>query len=175
MRAGNFWAKKLLLTVALVAVAAACSSSSKSADNVTTPSSAGAVTTLPATTTPVTKSYTGSSDSSFCHLMRKDEADFRNNKNLSVKTPAQLKALYAKFVPALEHAAAVAPSEIKADLETYVTEVKKIDATFAAAQYNLENVNPTVLAGLNTPQLEAAFANVNQYFSQVCHITTPTT
>ena len=180
MRAGNLSARKLLLTVALVAVTtAACSSSSKSASDATTPSttpsSAAAATTVPATT-PVTKSYSGSSDSSFCNLMRKDEADFNNNKNLSAKTPPELKALYGKFVPALEHAAAVAPNAIKADLESYVTEVKKIDATFAAAQYNLENVNPTVLAGLNTPQLETAFTNINQYFAQVCHITTaPTT
>jgi len=185
MRARNLSARKLLLTVALVAITvAACGSSSKSAGSSTTSTSAASSSTLPATvptaaaTTPTTKSYSGSSSSSFCNLVRKDKAEFDNNPNLATKTPADLKALYAKLVPALEDAAAQAPSAIKGDFETYVAQIKKIDAAFAGAQYNFENLDPTVLRKLNTPQLETANANLHQYEVQVCHIivtTTPTT
>jgi hypothetical protein len=182
MGARNLPPRRLLLTVALVALAAAaCGSSSKSAGPSTTPTSTASNSTLPPTssgqsaaTTP-TKSFSGSSSSSFCDLARKDKAYFSNSKNVASKTPPELKALYGKLVPALEQAAAAAPSEIKGDFDTYVTEVKKIDAAFAAAQYNLENLDPTTLQKLNTPQIEAAFANIDQYTSQVCHITTPTT
>ena len=179
MRARNSSVGNLLLTVVLVAAtAAACGSSSKSATNPTTPTSAtpGSTSpTQPAATTPDTKSFTGSSSSSFCALVRKDKAEFNNNPKIATKTPKELKALYAKLVPALEDAAAQAPSAIKGDFQTYVTEIKKIDAAFAGAQYNFENLDPTVLQKLNTPQLETANANLQQYYVQVCHITVTTT
>ena len=75
----------------------------------------------------------------------------------------------------LQKAADQAPSAIKSDFETYVQQLKKIDAALRDAQYNFENLDPTKLALLNTPQLETAAANIRRYFTQVCHITTPTT
>jgi hypothetical protein len=181
MRAGNSSARKLLLTVALVMVtAAACGSSSKTADSTTAPSttaaSAGTPTTAsgPAATQP-DQSFSGSSSSSFCDLARKDKATFNDNPNIATKTPADLKALYGKLVPALEHAASVAPSAIKSDFEVYVTSIKKIDAALAAAQYNFQNMDPTKLAGFATPGLKTAAARLQQYFAQVCKITLPTT
>ena len=182
MHAGNLSARKLLLTVALIAVTgAACGSSSKTATNsttATTAASSGSPTTASgqtATTTPTTKSFSGSSGSSFCDLARTEKAAFNDNKSIATKTPADIKALYGKLVPALENAANQAPSAIKSDFQIYVTELKKIDAALAAAQYNFQNLDPTKLATFNTPQLETAAANIQKYFTQVCHITAATT
>jgi hypothetical protein len=181
MRAGNSSASKLLLTVALVMVtAAACGSSSKSAASSTAPTTtaagAGTATTVagpPATNAP--KPFGGSSGSSFCDLARKDKATFNDNPNIATKTPADLKALYGKLVPALEHARDIAPSAIKGDFATYVTSIKQIQSVLAGAQYNFENLDPTKLQGLNSPALKTAAAHLQQYFAQVCKITLPTT
>jgi hypothetical protein len=185
MRARKF-SQKLIITVALLAVtAAACGSSSKGASSSTTPtsaasSSAGSPTTAAGSSvTPTTakpKSFSGDSGGSFCNEIRDDTSAF-NSSDIATKTPADLKSLYSKLVPALEHAQSKAPDAIKGDFGTFVTFFKKLNDAFKAANYNFENLDPTKFASLDSPAIQTASTNIENYVVQVCHIkeTTPTT
>ncbi len=179
MRAPKLPARGLIAIVALVAIsAAACGSSSKNAATSTTPttvaSGAGTPTTVAGTpTTAPSKSYSGSSGGDFCSLIRNDQDAF-NNSDIATKTPDDLKSVYTKLVPALEHAESVAPSAIKGDFKTFVTFFKQLNAAFASAGYNFQNLDPTKFANLDTPAIKTASADIEQYVTQVCHVTTPT-
>ena len=173
-------ARRLIVALTIVLLGtAACGSSSKSSASsttTTTPAAGSTSTSAPAAATPTTagESFSGSSDSSFCNEIRDDEAAFRST-DIATKTPPQVKALYANLAPKLESAAANAPRAIKGDFATFVSAYQRLAKVLAAAQYNFENLDPTTISTLDTPQVQVASNRIQQYMSQVCKITTTTT
>jgi hypothetical protein len=167
------------LTVAFVAIAAAaCSSSSKSASSATTPTTAsyaGTPSTSAGTPTTGPASSAGTSGANFCGLVRDEESALNPARDLETMTPAQLQSLFSKVGPALQHAEPVVPGAIKGDVAVLVTVFGKLDSALASAQYNVADLNPSILEELDTTQARTAFANVLRYVEQVCDVSPPTT
>jgi hypothetical protein len=105
--------------------------------------------------------------------VKSDDKVFRG-PNAAASTPADFKALYANVIPALEEADNKAPSAIKSDMDTLVSGLKTFINTLAAANYDPTKISPTSLESLDTPAFKTATTNIDNYMSQVCHITTTT-
>jgi hypothetical protein len=86
-----------------------------------------------------------------------------------------LKKLYENIGPVLDEAASKAPSAIKHDFQTFSTAFGKVVKALSDANYDYKKISPTAFAGLSTAGVTAASAHIEQYVTQVCHISTPTT
>ncbi len=69
---------------------------------------------------------------------------------------------------------ATAPSAIKADADTVIGALKKLETSFKNANYDVTKIQPTDLAPMQDPKFTASTARIDAYDSQVCGITTPT-
>jgi hypothetical protein len=168
--------KSLLAVAIFVALGAtACGSSSKSGSGTSTtaPGSSGGSTSSPAGGSTTTIKLSGSGSSDFCNLARADDKAF-SNFNPTGSSAADLKKQFENLGPALQQAADKAPSEIKGDFETFVNAFKPYLQALADANYDFTKIQPSSVAGLESPKVQAASDHIEQYFTQVCHITTPT-
>jgi hypothetical protein len=171
-------AKSLLAVAVFVAIGAtACGSSSKNSTGSVTsaPGSTTASTTGPSgsgTTTTTTK-LSGSSSSDFCDLARADEKAF-SGANAASLSSENLKKDFANLGPALQHAADVAPKAIKSDFEVFINAFKPYLKALADANYDFTKIKPSSVTGLESPGVQAASDHIQQYFTQVCHLTPPT-
>jgi hypothetical protein len=170
-------AKSMLAVAVFVAIGAtACGSSSKS--------STGSVTSAPGSSTAssgpsgggttTTIKLKGSSSSDFCNLARADDKAF-SGANLSSLNSTDLKKDFENLGPALQHAADVAPDAIKGDFHVFINAFVPYLKALADANYDFTKVKPTSVSGLESPAVQAASDHIQQYFTQVCHITSPTT
>jgi hypothetical protein len=167
---------RLMVVAIFVAVGAtACGSSSKSATGSTT-SNPGSGTTAPGSTgaTPTTKALSGNSGSNFCDLARRDSAAF-SARNVAAFRASDLKKEFENLGPALQQAENIAPNAIKGDFQTFLNAFQPYLKALAAANYDFTKLNAASVQGLGSPQVKAATDHIQQYFTQVCHITTPTT
>jgi hypothetical protein len=170
--------KSLLAVAILVAIGtAACGSSSKSSTGSVTsaPGSSGpsgATTSSPDGGTTTTIKLKGSSSSNFCDLARADDKAFSNVDPTGLSA-ADLKKQFENLGPALQQAADKAPSEIKGDFETFLNAFKPYLKALADANYDFTKIQPTSVSGLESPAVQAASDHIEQYFTQVCHITPP--
>jgi ABC-type phosphate/phosphonate transport system substrate-binding protein len=169
--------RKVIVAVMLLAAAAtACGSTSKSASTTTPTTTPGASPGTPTTVgsgTPTTKAFSGSSGSGFCDQARSFASAFKSS-SFGTKTPADLKNAFKNLQSELDHAASVAPSAIKGDMQTLAAAYRPILKAFADANYDFTKLSPTALSSFSNPQFAAAAGHIGQYFSQVCHVT-PTT
>ena len=168
---------RLVVLIVLVAVGAtACGSSSKGAasNSTSTTAASPAAGSSGSIGTTTTGKLSGDSGSSFCDLARSDETAFKSN-NITTNTPADLKKLYENIGPKLAEAESKAPSAIKGDFHTFVTAFAQVVKALSDANYDFKKVSPTAFASLGTPAIKAASDHIDQYFAQVCHITTPST
>ncbi len=165
--------KSLFAVAILVALGAtACGSSSKtstgtatSAPGSTSPSGGGSTTTI---------KLKGSSSSDFCDLARADDKAFSNVNPTGLST-SDLKKQFENLGPALQQAADKAPKEIKGDFQTFINAFKPYLQALADANYDFTKIKPSSVTGLESPAVRAASNHIEQYFTQVCHITSPTT
>ena len=168
--------RTFIVAVAIFAIGlGACSSSSKSTSAPSANTSAGLTpTTANSGGGSGAASGGGSGGGSFCDEVRNDQDAFQNS-SIATKTPADLKTLYSKLVPALEHAQSEAPSAIKADFATFITGFKALNSALDAAGYDVRKLSPSSLAGLDSADFKAASDHIETYITQVCHIAPPTT
>jgi hypothetical protein len=75
----------------------------------------------------------------------------------------------------LDHAAAIAPAEIKPDFQTIAAAFHRIDKELAAQGYDEAKVNPAALQALTNAQMTAAQDRVGKYTDAHCKSTTTTT
>jgi hypothetical protein len=158
-----------VLALAVVASLYGCSSSSKSATatGASTPTSAATAGGATASTVKATGGGT------FCTKV----ANSINNGvsraaalAQSGSGPTALKALYAQTRQEEQDAANSAPSAIKGDLQTIFGVSNSFFDALAAANYDFTKVDPSALAKLNTPALQAATQNVTTYVKDHCGI-----
>jgi hypothetical protein len=148
--------RSLVVVTLLVAIGAtACGSSSKSA---------------------TTGALSGSGGGGFCGLARGEQSAF-STPNFAGTGAAQLKKLYENLGTQLQRVESIAPSAIKGDFQTFVNAYQPFLRALAAANYDFTKINYSSLTSLSSPQVKTATANIERYFTQVCHITstTPTT
>jgi hypothetical protein len=72
-------------------------------------------------------------------------------------------------------AADAAPSEIKADFQTFVDAFEPYLKALSDANYDFTKLDVASLSQLSSAKVKAASDHIEQYFVQVCHITTPST
>jgi len=111
--------------------------------------------------------------SDFCAFNKQSEATFGNEP--ATPTPKQVKALYKKLLPALDHASSIAPAEIKADFQTIAAAFHRIDKELAAQNYDEAKVNPAALQALTNSKMTVAQDRVSKYTDAHCKSTTTTT
>jgi hypothetical protein len=173
--------KSLLAVAMLCAIGtAACGSSSKSstgsvtsapgASGTTSPS--GATTSTPDGGSTTTIKLSGSTSSDFCDLARADDKAFSDDSPAG-QSIADLKKQYQALGPALQKAADKAPSAIKGDFEVFLNAFKPYLQALADANYDVTKIDASQLTGLESPAVTAASDHIEQYFTQVCHITPP--
>jgi hypothetical protein len=162
------------LLLLLAVVLAACGSSSKGASSSNNSSSNGSSTTAaPSAGATTTVKVSGDSNSSFCQDVRNSAAAFKP------VDPAQLnlnslKSELENVGPDLQKAASAAPDAIKPDFETFVHAYTPYIDALKAANFDFTKLNLASLQNLNSASVKAAIAHLEAYFSQVCHVTAPT-
>jgi hypothetical protein len=169
--------KSLLVVAMLVAIGtAACGSSSNSSTGSVTSapgSSSGSTSSSDSGGSTTTIKLNGSSSSDFCDLARADDKAFSNVDPTGLSA-SDLKKQFENLGPALQQAADKAPSEIKGDFTTFINAFKPYLQALADANYDFTKIQPSSVSGLESPAVQAASDHIEQYFTQVCHITSPT-
>ena len=121
-----------------------------------------------ASPTPSTVKASGGGD--FCKLVA---ASYNNGIAQGPQTdtsPAAMKKRYQDAQALSRQAIDVAPSAIKADLQTLDAASNKCYAALAAANYDMTKLPPDATAGFSTPELQAASTRVLAYVKDHCGI-----
>jgi hypothetical protein len=128
-------------------------------------------------------SFSGAGSGDFCAQAAPIVQDRTLQQALSGSSdPAALKAGFARITAAFATLAKAAPQEIKADVQTVRTSYQQADALFAKYGYDRQKVvaaaqqDPTLLtnAGIGTDEFQAAEETLQNYLTQVCGLTPPT-
>ncbi len=133
----------------------------KSSSSTTTSVTASAATKVP--------SFSGSASSKYCGLAR------QFSQATSPSLSSDPKVLSDQFDALSGQFQSVAPAPIKADVDTVITTIKQLVASFKAANYDVSKINPADMAALQDPKFVAATQRVEAYDAQVCGITTTST
>lgn len=156
-----------LVAVTVILVAGCGGGSSTASTSTTTTGATGATTGGNTSTT--SPSFSGSKNSKYCNLARQFLQTTSVNPSGDTKTAfQQFDALVAQYLAAV-------PSDIKADAETLVNDIKQLEVAVKAANYDFTKLKPADLAPLQDPKFAAASNRIDAYDSQVCGITTSTT
>jgi hypothetical protein len=154
-----------LVALGLPLAFSACSGGSS--DKQASPASATtAAPSAGAATQPVNTSFTGSGSDDYCKLAR-DYSDSAKKFNAPT-TPDQLRAVFHEAQTDIQSALAVAPPEIKADVQTIATGLSSIVAAMEAANYDvtrLATTPPSLPANF-----DAASQRIDAYTRDVCHL-----
>ena len=149
-----------------VLVLAACSSGSRGrpAKGPTTTAAAGGGTVA---TGPPGTSFTGAGSSEYCRLSRDYAA---SAKQFAVPTnAAELRQVFEDAAKDIKAVLAVAPPEIKADVQTVANGLASIMTVMEAAQYD-ENRFAATPPSL-PPNFDAASTRIDAYTRNVCGLT----
>jgi hypothetical protein len=174
MRAKSLLAVAVAVFVAIGATACGSSSKGSTGSVTSAPGSSTASTGSPSGGTTTTVKLKGSSSSDFCNLARADQKAF-NGANVAALSAADLKKDFENLGPTLQHAADAAPKAIKSDFLVFINAFEPYLKALADANYDFTKIKPTSVSGLQSPAVQAASEHIQQYFTQVCHITSPTT
>ena len=129
-------------------------------------------TTTAAAATPgsVDTDFTGQDSERFCELLRTYNTRF---EGLGITDPTQLKALATEAEAALREAVALAPAEVKGDVNVVAAASTGFFKVLAQANYDFTRVTPDALAGLQTPEVQASTQRLGAYGQKVCGLTQP--
>jgi hypothetical protein len=118
------------------------------------------------TTQPVDTSFTGAGSDDYCRLAR-DYSD-SSKKFDAPNSPDQLRAVFQEAQNDINSALAVAPPEIKADVQTIATGLDSIVKAMEAANYDVTRLATTPPS--LPPNFDAASQRIDAYTSNVCHL-----
>ncbi len=159
--------RAMLPTALAIVIFSACSGGSSnkatvSANKSATTTSGGTTATASGATTTKAPSFSGSSNSNYCDTARRIEATAKANPSTDLKSSyQQLDKIAAQFI-------AIAPSAIKADAQTLIDGLKKLESALAAVNYDFSKIDPSTLATLQDPSFAAAAEHISAYDKQVC-------
>ena len=118
------------------------------------------------TAQPVDTSFTGAGSADYCRLAR-DYSESSKKFN-TPNSPDQLRAVFQEAQNDIQSALAVAPPEIKADVQTIATGLNSIVKAMEAANYDVTRLAAT------PPSLpsnfDAASQRIDAYTRDVCHL-----
>jgi hypothetical protein len=156
------------VALALVAVAAGCGgggSSTKAAPRASTTATT-ATTVVPTSAF----SFSGADSARFCEFTRTYYDRFA--KLLVGLTgradKGELRRVVEELTGATREAVAVAPAEIKADMQTVADAATEVVAALDRADFDSSKVPPDVAARLQAPEVKVARDRVDAYVRKVC-------
>ena len=119
-----------------------------------------------ASSQPVDTSFTGAGSGDYCRLAR-DYSESSKKFN-APNTPDQLRAVFQEAENDIQSALAVAPPEIKADVQTIATGLSSIVKAMEAANYDVTRLSATPPS--LPPNFDAASQRIDAYTRDVCHL-----
>jgi hypothetical protein len=155
----------VLVAVGVVLALTACAGGSNGKQAATAPPK----TTTPASpdaSQPVDTSFTGAGSADYCRLAR-DYSESSKKFN-APNTPDQLRAVFQEAENDIQSALAVAPPEIKADVQTIATGLSSIVKAMEAANYDVTRLSATPPS--LPPNFDAASQRIDAYTRDVCHL-----
>ena len=111
---------------------------------------------------------------SFCSVAKKVQAEQASSAAAATDKPDSLKALLIQANQELGEFVTIAPSAIKADVQTLATAEKTFFTAIAAANYDVTKVSPSALTDLDTPAVTTATDHITAYLTSQCGIVEPT-
>ena len=155
----------------IIGLATACSSGGGHATGIAaggSPSTTAAPSDASASPTPSTVKASGGGD--FCKLVAASYNSGIAQGPQTDTSPAAMKKRYEDAQALSRQAIDVAPSAIKADLQTLDAASNKFYAALAAANYDMTKLPRDATAGFSTPELQAASTRVLAYVKDHCGI-----
>jgi hypothetical protein len=111
--------------------------------------------------------------SNFCQQARvEQQAQQKSASELAIDSPAALEKFEKQALTKLPGFVAIAPAPIKGDIQVLVAADQKLYSELAAVNFDIRKLNPSTLAGLQTPQFTKAADAIDAYLRQTCGITT---
>lgn len=157
-------------TIATIVVGIALSTScSGGSDDASSPATSAATTTLsqPSTTLrPVDTSFTGVGSADFCNLGKAFNDRFTNIGTPS--TPAQLRTAMGEARNAITQAVAVAPPEIRTDMQVLSTAIGEFFSALDRVNFDANRLDLSSLRAFQAPEFVTASLRLEAYLKNVC-------
>jgi ABC-type phosphate transport system substrate-binding protein len=118
------------------------------------------------TTQPVDTTFTGAGSADYCRLAQ--DYSQSSSKFNTPNTPDELRAVFQEAQSDIRSALAVAPPEIKADVQTIATGLDSIVKSMEAAGYDVSRLGATPPS--LPPNFDAASQRIDAYTRDVCHL-----
>jgi hypothetical protein len=144
-------------------VLAACSSDKGTVQNAEPP--AAATTAAPVATTTVDTTFTGRGSEEYCKLSSSYK---RAADQLSPTNDAQVRQFMQDAARDIKAAVAVAPSEIKADVEKVATSFDALVNGLVSVNFDYTRLPPELIATFMSEDLRRASTRVTAYARDVC-------
>lgn len=127
----------------------------------------------PSSTTTVTYTFTGDPQSPFCQLVRTNATATTVDVSAPGKTPAELDAGFRELLAQLQHAADVAPPELREDAALVAVGMGAYVDALRAAGFDNDALSRSdqgieVAAAINDPSFQVAGDRIEAYKQQVC-------
>lgn len=151
--------------LALALALAGCSSGGDEAASTTT----AAPTTLTRPTSSsqtVDTAFSGQNSADFCNLSKTFNDRFASFSTNA--TPAQLRSTLGEARNALNQAATVAPSEIKADMQVIAAAFAELVGALDKVNYDANKLDPATFRKLQEPQFVTASQRLQAYLTNIC-------
>ena len=149
----------VVVPLALTACGGGSSKEKQAAPAASAPSSTAA-------SQPVGTSFTGEGSADYCRLAR-DYSESSKKFN-APNTPDELRQVFQEAQNDIHSALAVAPAEIKADVQTIATGLSSIIKAMEAAGYDVTRLGTTPPS--LPPNFDAASQRIDAYTRDVCHL-----
>ncbi len=118
------------------------------------------------TARPVDTSFSGQGSGDFCRLITTFTSE--QEKVSPTASAAELEAAFEESLGSINQAVAVAPEEIKGDVVAVAQSVQEIEAAMSAAGYDIEKVDASALASLQSPAFLNSVTRLSSYLTSVC-------
>ena len=118
-----------------------------------------------------TVKLTGNSNSTFCIEAAAEQAqEDKASSALVGDSPADLQKYEEQAVAELSAFASKAPAQIKSAVQTLVAAYQTFFNALKAANFDYTKLDPSAVASIETPAVQAATDTVTTYLKQVCGI-----
>ncbi len=159
--------RRALATLALLTLLlAGCGGDSDEAE----PSQGTQTTTAGATPGSVDTNFSGKDSERFCNLARGYSDKLGE---LGTTDPTKLKTVAQDAEAAIKEAVAVAPSEIKRDVQLVAVASTAFFQELAKVDYDITKLSSDAVSGLQKPEVQTATERLGAYTQKVCGITAP--
>jgi hypothetical protein len=151
--------------IALVVPLAGCSGGSGDEGGGRSSATTAAPAGSDAATTTVDTTFSGEGSDTFCQQIR---TYAESQRRLGGAANADVRAVYSDAARAVNESAAIAPSEIKRDVEVVAEAFTTLVRELEAVNYEITRIPPAVALRFMSAELQSATTRVEAYARNVC-------